>query len=224
MMGGIHTDTNGKTELEGLYAAGECACVSINGANRLGSNSLTELLVFGARAGRAAADYARDQASPATKPLDLLAGDEQRRLNAQFLTKDKGREKIAVIRDEMHSCMEEGVGIYRDETGMRKTCETLQKLRDRFGDVKIEDSGGIFNTERTAALELDFTLDVAITIANCAVMRRESRGSHTRTDFPDRDDKKYLSHSLAYRSPEGPPKVEYQPVKITRWEPEERKY
>ena len=224
MMGGIHTDTNGKTELEGLYAAGECACVSINGANRLGSNSLTELLVFGARAGRAAADYARDQASPATRPLDLLASDEQRRLNTLFLKKETGREKISVIREEMHTSMEEGAGIYRNESDMRKTCEILQKLRDRFGDIKIEDRGGVFNTERISALELDFTLDVAISVANCAVMRKESRGSHTRTDYPDRDDKKYLSHSLAYRTPEGPPKIEYQPVKITRWEPEERKY
>ena len=224
LMGGIHTDTNGKTELEGLYAAGECACVSINGANRLGSNSLTELLVFGARAGRAAADYARVQASPATKPIDLLASDEQRRLNTQFLKKETGREKIAVIRKEMHTCMEEGAGIYRNESDLRKTCETLQKLRDRFGDIKIEDRGDVFNTERIGALELDFTLDVAIVIANCALMRRESRGSHTRTDFPDRDDKRYLSQSLAYRTPEGPPKIEYQPVQITRWEPEERKY
>jgi len=224
MMGGIHTDTNGKTELDGLYAAGECACVSINGANRLGSNSLTELLVFGSRAGRSAADYARDQASPATKPLNLLAGEEQRRLNAQFLKKDKGKEKVSVIRQEMQSAMEEGAGIYRNESDMRKTSETLQQLRDRFREIRIEDNTRVFNTERVGALELDFTLDVATAIANSAVMRRESRGSHTRTDFPDRDDKNFLKHSLAYRTPEGPPRIEYLPVKITRWEPEERKY
>ncbi|MEE8304778.1 MAG: fumarate reductase (quinol) flavoprotein subunit [Candidatus Tectomicrobia bacterium] len=223
MMGGVDTDIIGKTSLEGLYAAGEVACVSINGANRLGSNSLTELLVFGARAGRAAAEYALEQAAPAANPLTQLASDEERRLNENFLNKDGGRERIATIRSEMQKTMEEGVGIYRDEAGLRQTCDTLRQLRDRFPDILIEDRGGVFNTELTSALELDFMLDVAEAVAHSGLQRQESRGSHTRTDFPDRDDERYLQHSLAYRTPEGP-RIAYSPVTITQWQPEERKY
>ena len=223
MMGGIHTDTDGKTSLEGLYAAGECACVSINGANRLGSNSLTELLVFGARAGRSAAEFALNQPSPLKSPIDLLAGDEQKRLDDNFLKKEGGTEKVAGLRQEMQIAMEDGVGIYRNEGDMRKTCDTLQSLRERFANIRIEDDTSIFNTERTVALELDFTLDVAETIANSALQRTESRGSHNRIDYPERDDENYLKHSLAFRAPGGPPKIEHFPVTITRWEPEERK-
>ena len=223
MMGGVDTDIIGKTSLEGLYAAGEVACVSINGANRLGSNSLTELLVFGARAGRAAAEYALEQAAPAANPLTQLASDEERRLNENFLNKDGGRERIATIRAEMQKTMEEGVGIYRDEAGLRQTCDTLRQLRDRFPDILIEDRGSVFNTELTSALELDFMLDVAEAVAHSGLQRQESRGSHTRTDFPDRDDERYLQHSLAYRTPEGP-RIAYSPVTITQWQPEERKY
>jgi len=223
MMGGIHTDCTAKTTLEGLYAAGETACVSINGANRLGSNSLTELLVFGARAGRAAAEYVVSQPPPASAALSALATDEQRRLDRQFLRKEGGRERIATIRQEMQKAMEEGVGIYRDEDKMQRTCNTLRALRERFKDIMIEDRGSIFNTEVISALELDFMLDVAEAVAHSALKRKESRGSHTRTDFPKRDDQNFLRHSLAYRTPDGP-RIEYLPVTITRWQPEERKY
>jgi fumarate reductase flavoprotein subunit len=223
MMGGVSTDINAKTPLDGFYAAGETACVSINGANRLGSNSLTELLVFGSRAGRSAAEYARSQPAPQSTPLSALATDEQRRLDRQFLRKEGGRERIATIRQEMQKAMEEGVGIYRDEEKMQKTCTTLRTLRDRFKDIIIEDKGSTFNTEITSALELDFMLDVAEAVANSALRRKESRGSHTRTDFPKRDDENFLKHTLAYRTPEGP-RIEYLPVTITRWPPEERKY
>ena len=119
--------------------------------------------------------------------------------------------------------MEEGAGIYRNEGEMQKTCDTLRRLRERFGEIAIEDRGDIFNTEVTAALELDFMLDVAEAVAHSALNRKESRGSHTRTDFPKRDDEKFLKHSLAYRTPQGP-RIEYSPVTITRWTPEERKY
>jgi succinate dehydrogenase flavoprotein subunit len=223
MMGGVSTDLNAKTLLDGFYAAGETACVSINGANRLGSNSLTEILVFGSRAGRSAAEYVRSQPAPQSAPLAALAADEQRRLDRQFLRKEGGRERIATIRQEMQKAMEEGVGIYRDEEKMQKTCTTLRTLRDRFKDIVIEDKGSTFNTEVTSALELDFMLDVAEAIANSALRRKESRGSHTRTDFPKRDDENFLKHTLAYRTPEGP-RTEYLPVTITRWPPEERKY
>ena len=223
MMGGISTDINAKTTLPGLYAAGETACVSINGANRLGSNSLTELLVFGTRAGRAAAAYAGTVSPPASAAIDALAADEQRRLDRQFLRKDGGKERIATVRQEMQKTMEEGAGIYRDEEKMQKTCKTLRTLRERFKNIVIEDRGSTFNTEIMNALELDFMLDVAEAVANSALLRRESRGSHTRTDFPKRDDEHFLKHTLAYRTPDGP-KIDYLPVTITRWQPEERKY
>jgi len=223
MMGGVSTDINAQTTLEGFYAAGEAACVSLNGANRLGSNSLTELLVFGARAGRAAAAYVTGASTPASSAIDALAADEQRRLDRQFLRKDGGKERIATIRQEMQKAMEEGAGIYRDEQKMQKTCNTLRILRERFKDILIEDRGSTFNTEVMNALELDFMLDVAETVANSAFKRRESRGSHTRTDFPKRDDENFLKHTLAYKTPEGP-RIEYLPVAITRWQPEERKY
>ena len=223
MMGGVSTDINAKTTLAGFYAAGETACVSLNGANRLGSNSLTELLVFGARAGRGAAGHASGAPTLALAAIEALAADEQRRLDRQFLRKDGGKEKIATIRQEMQKAMEEGAGIYRDEQNMQKACNTLRVLRERFKDIIIEDRGTTFNTEVMNALELDFMLDVAETVANSALKRKESRGSHTRTDFPKRDDENFLRHTLAYRTPEGP-RIEYLPVTITRWQPEERKY
>lgn len=223
MMGGISTDINAKTSLAGLYAAGETACVSINGGNRLGSNSLTELLVFGTRAGRAAAAHATTASMPASGTIQALGADEQRRLDRQFLKKDGGKEKLATIRQEMQKAMEEGAGIYRDEQSMQKTCNTLMALRERFKNIIIEDRDSTFNTEVMNALELDYMLDVAETVANSALKRKESRGSHTRTDFPKRDDENFLKHTLAYRTPDGP-KIEYLPVTITRWQPEERKY
>jgi fumarate reductase flavoprotein subunit len=223
MMGGISTDISAKTNLGGLYAAGEAACVSINGANRLGSNSLTELLVFGNRAGRAAAACVSTASAAATAKVEALAADEQRRLERQFLKKDGGKEKIATIRQEMQKAMEEGAGIYRDEPNMQKACNTLRGLRERFKNIIIEDRDSTFNTEVMNALELDYMLDVAETVANSALRRRESRGSHTRTDYPKRDDENFLKHTLAYRTADGP-RIEYLPVNLTRWPPEERKY
>src|SRR5207244_4885128 len=155
MMGGISTDINAKTTLEGLYAAGEAACVSLNGGNRLGSNSLTELLVFGTRAGRAAAAYATSASVPAAVKIQALAADEQRRLDRQFFKKDGGKERIAAIRQEMQNAMEEGAGIYRDEEKIQQACNALRTLRERFKNIIIEDRGTTFNTEVMNALELD---------------------------------------------------------------------
>jgi fumarate reductase flavoprotein subunit len=222
MMGGISTDIHGRTSLDGLYAAGEVACVSINGANRLGSNSLTELLVFGARAGRAAARYALERPVLPSNPLAQLASDERRRLDQRFLGAG-GRERIADIREEMQKAMENGVGIYRDRGTMEETCKTLRGLRERFAHIGLADRDAVFNTELIAALELDCMLDVAEAVARSALAREESRGSHTRTDFPKRDDARFLQHSLATHTPEGP-RITYAPVTITRWPPEERKY
>ena len=222
MMGGISTDVEARTSLAGLYAAGEAACVSINGANRLGSNSLTELLVFGARAGRSAARHALERPAVMSNPLAQLVGDERRRLDQRVLRAD-GPERIADIREAMQKAMESGCGMYRDRATMEAACQTLRALRERFARIGLADRDAVFNTEVIAALELDCMLDVAETIANSALKREESRGAHTRTDFPQRDDARFLRHSLAYHTPTGP-RIEYLPVTITRWAPEERKY
>jgi fumarate reductase flavoprotein subunit len=223
IMGGVHTDINAATPLKGLYAAGEVACVSINGANRLGSNSLTELLVFGARAGKSAALFASQSAGPSNHVV-AQAMDEQQRLEREFLNKTGGRERIATIREEMQLTMEKGAGIYRTGKSLAESADNIGKLKERFQDVAISDRSHTFNTELIAALELSYMLDVAEAIVHCALNRQESRGAHQRTDFPKRDDEKYLAHSLIYRNDTGSPRVEYLPVTITRWPPAERVY
>jgi len=223
VMGGIHTDMNGATALKGLYAAGEAACVSINGANRLGSNSLTECLVFGARAGRDAAEFASVQRMPG-RHLLAQAADEESRLDDQFLNKTGGRERIATIREEMQKTMEQSAGIYRSGESLEKGAHKLRELQERFLDVGLDDHSRTFNTELVAALELGSMLDVAEAMIQCALHRTESRGAHQRTDFPARDDQKFLAHSLVARREDGVPEVSYQPVTITRWPPAERVY
>jgi fumarate reductase flavoprotein subunit len=223
MMGGVSTDIHGATPLRGLYAAGEAACVSINGANRLGSNSLTECLVFGARAGKAAAAFAAAQRD-SNPSVVAQAEDEGRRLEGNFLRKTGGRERIATLRTEMHETMEESAGIYRTSAALEKATEKLRSLQERFRDLALDDRSYTFNTELTAALELSYMLDVAEAIVHAALRRKESRGSHQRTDFPARDDKEFLAHSLASRGADGRPRIEYLPVTITRWPPGKRVY
>ena len=224
MMGGVHTDVHGATPLSGLYAAGETACVSINGANRLGSNSLPECLVFGARAGRAAAQHAVSAASTEpSAPVRAQAADERRRLD-RLLHRDGGREPIAVIRSEMQRAVEEGAGIYRSADSLAKAADMLRELQERYAVAQIEDHSRTFNTELTAVLELSCMLDVAEAIVRCALSREESRGAHQRTDFPARNDERFLANSLIYRSAGGASRVEYLPVTITRWPPAERVY
>jgi fumarate reductase flavoprotein subunit len=223
MMGGVHTDIHGATPLAGLYAAGEVACVSINGANRLGSNSLPELLVFGARAGQAAAEYAARASGPGPAVL-AQAQDERNRLERDLLHRDGGRERISGIREEMQETMEQGAGIYRSAGSLAKAADTLRDLQDRSRSARLEDHSRTFNTELVAALELSFMLDVAESIVYCALQREESRGAHQRTDFPARDDQRFLAHSLIHRNPDGSSRVEYLPVTITRWPPAERVY
>jgi fumarate reductase flavoprotein subunit len=223
MMGGVHTDINGATPLQGLFAAGEVACVSINGANRLGSNSLTELLVFGARAGKSAAVFASEHQTANGRVL-AQAEDEKRRLEEQFLRKKGGHESIATLREEMQKTMEKSAGIYRTGDRLAEASATLRRLQERFRDVAMSDHSRTFNTELTTALELSFMLDVSEAIVQCALNRTESRGSHQRTDFPKRDDGNFLAHSLVTQSKDGTPHVEYLPVTITRWPPAERVY
>jgi len=223
MMGGIDTNIDCSTILPGLFAAGECACVSINGANRLGSNSLTEILVYGARAGQAAAVFAAEHSEINLEVLEKQGADEYKRISRDFLQKDGGSERIATLRNEMHQVMEQSVDIFRSESGLKKACNKIEELKDRFSSILIEDKSLKFNTELTSALELENMIDVAESIIFSALSRRESRGSHQRTDFVNRDDENFLRHSLAYRT-EAESRIEYQDVVITKWPPAERIY
>src|SRR6516225_1023069 len=222
MMGGVHTDINGATSLPGLFAAGEVACVSINGANRLGSNSLPELLVFGARAGTSAAAFA-SQKDGTTLAALLQAQDEKRSLET-LLGKTDGTERIATLREEMQKIMEKSVGIYRTGPSLEEAGSKLAELQDRFKRVAIDDHSQTFNTNLITALELSFMLEVAASMVECAKKRTESRGAHQRSDFPKRDDQNFLAHSMVTRQTDGTAQVQYLPVTITRWPPGERVY
>jgi fumarate reductase flavoprotein subunit len=197
--------------------------VNINGANRLGSNSLTELLVFGARAGRAAAEFAANGAGPANGAVLAQAHDEERRLQAA-VERQRGQERVSGLRDEMHAAMDEGAGIYRNAEGLGSAISTIRELQQRYGDVALDDQSRTFNTDLVASLELANLLDVAEAVLQSALSRTESRGAHQRTDHPDRDDDRLLSHSLAFRTEDGEPRIEYDPVTITRWPPGKRVY
>ncbi|MCH2278063.1 MAG: fumarate reductase (quinol) flavoprotein subunit [Vicinamibacterales bacterium] len=223
MMGGVHTDINGATPLAGLYAAGEVACVSLNGANRLGSNSLTECLVFGARAGRAAAEFA-DQSGSVGASVGAQVRDEERRLHENFLGATDGTDRIATLRAEMQTTMEESAGIYRVGVTLDSAAATMCRLRQRARRLKLDDRSRTFNTELVAALELGYMLDLAEVILRSAAQRTESRGAHQRTDHPDRDDEQFLAHSLVHRTADGSARIEYLPVTITKWPPGDRVY
>ena len=222
MMGGVHTDINGATPIEGLFAAGETACVTINGANRLGSNSLAECLVFGARAGRAAAEYAASAKPP--PPVVMQQVDDEIRRIDQMRTPDRGSERIADIREEMQATMEDSAGIFRSGESLSKGVDQLAELQQRLERVQLHDETQVFNTELVAALELANMLDIAETILQSALQREESRGAHQRTDFSARDDTRFLNHALAYRDADGAVRIERSPVTITRWPPGERVY
>ena len=222
MMGGIDTDIDGATVLPGLYAAGETACVSMNGANRLGSNSLTECLVFGARAGSKAIEFARGAGAGSDAPLVAQAQEEAARIE-ELRGRRKGGEKIAQIRREMQKTMEEGCGVYREQASMHESVRVMAQLRGRVSDLQLEDASKVFNTEILTALELANMVDVAEAIATAAAARRESRGAHACSDYKTRNDQEFLHHSLVYFSPGGP-RLDRKPVTITRFQPEERKY
>jgi len=223
IMGGVHTNVRGETILAGLYAVGEAACVSINGANRLGSNSLSECLVFGAAAGRAAAAYVRKKGWPDGAAGREALKREEARIFDGLLARERGTPTLAELRTEVQQLMERHVGIRRSEAGLEGVSARLLRLREAIGRVGLADKDPVYNTELTAVLELDFMLEVATAIAFSALARRESRGAHSRTDFPKRDDEKYLQHTLAYRT-DGAPRIEYLPVTITRWQPAARVY
>jgi fumarate reductase flavoprotein subunit len=224
MMGGVEADISGVTPLAGLYAAGECANVGLNGGNRLGSNSLSECLVFGAAAGRAAAEYASSAKAISTNPVASMLTDETKRIEMDYLHKKSGDERIGAIREEMQLAMDTGAGVFRTREGLEKLTKQLGVLRDRFGKIKIEDSSRTFNTELMAALELDYMLEVADVITYSALAREESRGAHSRRDFPERNDEKYLKHTIAFRTDEISPRLEYRDVRITNFKPQARAY
>jgi len=224
-MGGIDTDINTKAiGVDGLFAAGECACVTINGANRLGSNSLTELIVFGAVAGRQAVEWAKSVAAPDEGKAVAQATERRAALEA-LLTREDGTEKVADIRTQMTDTMESGCGIYRTEETLKATVDKLAELRERYHRIGIRDRSSVFNTDLTQAIELGAMLEVAQTMAQSALERRESRGSHQRLDHTKRDDAGFLRHSVATRDPGGgAPRIGYRDVVITRSQPAERKY
>ncbi|TDE48593.1 fumarate reductase (quinol) flavoprotein subunit [Nonomuraea mesophila] len=223
MMGGVHTDIDGATPVAGLYAAGETACVSINGANRLGSNSLPEILVFGRRAGVAAAGFARSHRNGEPSCVRIQGADERRRLERARGGRGHG-ERIADLREEMQHTLEGAAGIYRTGDALAKAADTLAELRERAEEARVDDTSTTFNTELINLQELHAMLEIAQTIVACALNRRESRGAHQRTDFPVRDDEAFLAHSLVHRAPDGTPSVGLLPVTITRWPPGERVY
>ncbi|ACN98919.1 succinate dehydrogenase, flavoprotein subunit [Sulfurihydrogenibium azorense Az-Fu1] len=221
-MGGIDVRDykTSMTGVNGVFAVGECACVSVHGANRLGGNSLLDLVVFGKPAGAAAVEYARN------KPDDnfnLKSEEERARREIENLLKKESKENINDIRIEMAQTMWDKVGIFREEKPMLEAIEKIKELKERYKNLAPGDSGKIFNTALINYIELGFLLDLAEAIATTAVLRKESRGAHARRDYPNRDDENFLKHSLAYYTPEGP-KVEYCEVRITKYQPQERKY
>jgi succinate dehydrogenase / fumarate reductase, flavoprotein subunit len=219
-MGGVDTDVWGRTELEGLYAAGECACVSVHGANRLGGNALMETITYGKRAGRHAAEWALANTT-VTVPEGVVA-DTERELK-ELLDRTDG-ERPWKIRDELGQTMHENFGVFRREEQMLQQQEIVAGLRERFERVVVEDKGDVFNSDLTQALELGFLLELADCMVVSGLARKESRGAHARPyDYPDRDDANYMKHTIvrwiAHR-----PVLDWKPVTVTKWQPQERKY
>jgi fumarate reductase flavoprotein subunit len=223
-MGGITADGLTAAPLPGLYSVGECSSVGIHGANRLGSNSLTELIVFGKVAGQQAVAYGKTVAHGKDATLLKLAEDSQRRAMS-IVARSDGNERVATLRREMAKSMEEGCGIYRTAATMQSTCDKLAELKQRYKRVQVDDHSKVWNTDWLLAIELGFLIDVAEAMAHSALNRRESRGSHQRLDgFEERDDVNFLKHSLAYYRAGEAPQIGYGPVKITTSTPGTRAY
>ncbi|HEX9840917.1 MAG TPA: FAD-binding protein, partial [Anaerolineales bacterium] len=225
-MGGIPTNKYGEVVIDGnntvfpgLYAAGECACVSVHGANRLGTNSLLDLVVFGKHAGLKAAEYAK-QAEYQNLPVEAEAGA---RSQFEALRNGSGKENAFTISTEMKKVMFEEVGIYRTGTIMESALDKILELKERFKHVHVTDTGKIFNTELLNAWELGNMLDVAELVTVCALNRTESRGGHSREDYPERDDQHWLKHTLAWKE-NGKVRIDYKPVVITKYQPKARVY
>ncbi len=223
-MGGIKTDLTTATLVPGLYAVGECASSGLHGANRLGSNSLTELMVFGKQAGTHAAEFAQSNQLTNQSAIESKAADLEKKVN-ELKTRTSGSERTATLRKEMALTMEEGAGIYREHGTLQTTCEKLAELRERFKRVKLDDNSNVFNTELFMALELEAMIETASSMAHSAINRKESRGSHQRIDgYEKRDDENFLKHSLAFYNADSDPTIKYEDVCITTSQPAERVY
>jgi succinate dehydrogenase / fumarate reductase flavoprotein subunit len=219
-MGGVDTDVWGRTSLEGLYAAGEVACVSVHGANRLGGNALMETITYGKRAGRHAAEWALANTTVEVPPSAVA--DAERDLK-QLLDRERG-ERPWAIRDELAQTMHENFGVFRREDQMVAQGDIVEGLRERYRHVVVEDKGRVFNSDLTGALELEFLLELAQCMVVAGIARKESRGAHARPhDFPDRDDENFMRHTLVSWNGDGP-LLDWRPVTMTKWQPQERKY
>jgi len=221
MMGGIKTDVDGRTNLPGVYAAGECACVSVHGGNRLGANSLLDTIVFGERAGNHAAMMSRDM-EYVELDVDVVVKREERRIQ-EMLDRPKNGDRVAAIRLAMGQSMNNNLAVFRNQAGMVETLRDVRELADRYVKAPVDDKGRVFNTDLVFALELGFMLDCAETIALSALDRKDSRGAQARTDYPKRDDENWMKHVVVTKGEVGP-EISYLPVSITKWPPEERKY
>ncbi len=222
-MGGIETNAKCETRMPGLYAVGECASIGLHGANRLGSNSLCELVVFGRVAGEEAAEFAKahdhiDSNILYRQGMEVVA-------KAMSLMENGGTENPADIRNELGDTMEKGVGIYRTEELMQGTIDKLKELKERYTRVRVADKSSVFNTDWLYAIELGFLLDVAESVAHSAINRKESRGSHQRLDgYEERDDVNFMKHTLSFFNTDGAPTIDYSPVTITKSQPAKRVY
>ena len=220
-MGGIDTDTHGATALEGLFAAGECSCVSVHGANRLGGNSLLETLVFGRRAGRAAAEFGAGRQTAAGDAVSDAVSDAEERVAA--LMRGTGGERVADLRLAVTSLMDRAVQVFREESRLKSAVDELRALRQRCTGVGVRCRSLLFNVDLVRTLELLGMVEVALVCAEGALARRESRGAHARTDYPERDDDRWLRHTLAFATPEGP-RLDYRPVTLGPFPPQKRTY
>lgn len=220
-MGGIDVNLDMETSVPGLYAAGETNCISINGANRLGSNSLTDCLVFGKVAGEKAAQEISKKRSKTTTQMKTALEDEEK--NIARLLEQKGSESVPAIRMTMEETMDQNAGIYRDQKALEDGLNTLLELQQKLQHVQLKDKSKIFNTELINCLELKSMLTLGEATIRCAMARKESRGSHTRSDFPDRDDKNFMIHHVVTKK-DNAMSLTHAPVTITRWQPEVRKY
>ena len=220
-MGGVKTDVDGQTQIAGLYAAGEAACVSVHGGNRLGANSLLDTLVFGRRSGEHAAEAAKTKSH--SESVSDASADADRRNIQRLLDNDSDGEMFGAIRREMGDTMNQHLAVFREQNGMEAALQDLRGLRERYNRVAVTDKGKTFNTNLLFTLELGFMLDCAEAVALSAIERKESRGAHTRIDAPDRDDDNWLRHILVRHTEDGP-QVDYMPVVITDWEPQVRSY
>ncbi len=220
VMGGVKTDVDGQTDIPGLYAAGECACVSVHGGNRLGANSLLDTLVFGRRSGQHAAKAAKGIA--VTEPSRARLNDEGARI-AEIMGRERTGRRVSEIKAELGATMDKYVAVFRDEEGLNEALEIVRRLREEAQNPSIDDHGAVFNQDLLGALELQFMIDTAECTVIGALERKESRGAQFRTDFPDRNDAEWLKHiNLSLNGDE--PEISYSEVTKTRWEPEERKY